>query len=115
MSLDISSSVVVMSISSSASVDASLPGESGGVKNCEEGVAGTGCLRGDPSSSNCVIWLLMESGITRAQGVFWPRGRDRWLGKHERDFSKLGKDISESGEGRIMQGQISLEETYLQW
>ena len=40
--------------------------------------------------------------------MFWPRGRDSWLGEHERDFSRTGKDISESGDGRIISGKAHI-------
>ena len=44
----------------------------------------------------------MVSGIWRMAGVLWPGGREGGPGVREveRDFSRSGKDISESGEGR---------------
>ena len=43
----------------------------------------------------------MVSGIWRMSGVLWPGGREGGAGDREveRDFSRSGKDISESGEG----------------
>ena len=56
----------------------------------------------------------MLSGICRIDGGHWPRGREGglrglWRGVLEKEsvFSKCGKDISESGEGRRTSGNES--------
>ena len=48
----------------------------------------------------------MVSGIWRMCGVLWPWEREGGAGVREveRDFSRSGKDISESGEGREISG-----------